>query len=360
MVLFERYTRIMKIKEFLIKLNKESFLSGECVTGQVIVRTSDENFGQEAKVFLKFYDHLNIEWDDHQAHTIFNKIYTKIKKPFQVDFEEFFDKNNVSAMKIIHKNENENPVLEFSYDFEFQLPDFLQGTIDLPNAKCSYFIKAYITDDFSVSSHYKKGVNVFEEFFKSLSHTYCKEEVKIYNKLLLPSTITPKYHKYQTQSQHYRITITLPKETFFSDEIMRVHVEIEHSNPNDVDQAINLHKVSFKLFQFCKVYSEKPYRKSNLFNYLILHTKRKTFDEYCFKDNKIVIDEEILIPKNLLSTTSRRCNENIDVDYYDEEDDDNIIFDVIRINYKLGVEFWRNFLMEDSEINIPVLINPEA
>ena len=62
----------------------------------------------------------------------------------------------------------------------------------------------------------------------------------------------------------------------------------------------------------------------------------------------------------MLSTTSRRCNENIDVDYYDEEDDNNIIFDVIRINYKLGVEFWRNFLMEDSEINIPVLINPEA
>ena len=48
------------------------------------------------------------------------------------------------------------------------------------------------------------------------------------------------------------------------------------------------------------------------------------------------------------------------MDYYDEEDDNNIIFDVIRINYKLGVEFWRNFLMEDSEINIPVLINPEA
>lgn len=360
MVLFERYAKIMKVKEFSIKLNKENFISGECVTGQVIVRTVDPNFGDEAKVFLKFYDNLNIEWDDHQAHTIYTRVFSKIKKPFQVDFEEFFDKNNVSVMKIIHKNENESPILEFTYDFQFQLPDFLQGTIKLPNANCSYFIKAYLTDDFSVSSHYKKGVNVFEEFFKSLQHTYCKEEVKIFNKLLPPSSITPRCQMYHTQSQNYRITITIPKETFFSDEIMRVHVEIEHSNTNDQDQSIKLHKVSFKLFQFCKVYAEKPYRKSNLFNYLISHSKRKTFDDQKFKNNKIVIDEEILIPKNILSTTSRRCNENIDVDYYDEKDDDNVLLDVIRINYKLGVEFWRNFLMEDSEINIPVLINPEA
>ena len=140
---------------------------------------------------------------------------------------------------------------------------------------------------------------------------------------------------------------------------MPVNVVIEHANPSEIEQPLKLHKVSFKLFQFCKVYADKPQRKSNLFNYLITHTKRKSFDNQKFK-HKFIIDEEILIPKNLLSTTSRRFNENIDVDYYDEPDDENICINEIRINYKLGVEIWRNFLMEDSEINIPVMINPEA
>jgi hypothetical protein len=352
----------MKVKEFSIKLDKDHFQSGEKVTGKIVAHTEDPNLGDQAKIFLKFYDKLNIEWDEHQTHSIYTRVFSTLRKPFQVNVEEFYDKKNVSVMTIKHDNEYDTGILEFTYTFAFQLPEFLQGTIKLPNASCNYFIKAYLTDDASVSLHYQKGVNVFETFFKSLNHTYCKEEVKIGNKIMEPSSIIPQVQRYETQSSNYKVLLTLPKGVFFSDELMHVHVEIEHANPSEKTEILKLHKVSFKLFQYCKVYAEKPYRKSNLFYYMISHSSKKTF-ENCYADssikNKLIIDEQILIPKNILSTTSKRFNENIDVDYFDEPEDDELLVNGIRINYKLGVEIWRNIFVEDAEINIPIMINPE-
>lgn len=351
----------MRVKEFKIKFDREEFLSGETLNGKIVVRTEDPKLIDDAKVFLKFYDKLNIEWDEHQVHTIYTRVFSTLKKPFQLNFEEFFDKSNASVITVVD-HEKDHGELEYSYSFAFRLPNFLQGTIKLPNASCTYFLKAYMTDDVNVSLHYQKGVNVFEEFFKSLNHTYCKEEIKISNKLMIPSSITHQVQKYHAQSSNYRINITLPQMIYFSNEVIPVHIDIEHANLNDDKDTLKLHKISFKLFQYCKVYAEKPYRKSNLFYYLIVQKSRKhieaTYDNE-HKKYKISLDEELLIPQNLLSTTSKRFNENIDVNYYDDPADENLLVNGIRINYKLGLEFWKNFLIEDSEINMPVMINPE-
>jgi hypothetical protein len=52
----------MRIHEVKIVLDKDFFYSGSKVTGRLLVKAVDQNWGQEGKVFLKFYDRLDLEW----------------------------------------------------------------------------------------------------------------------------------------------------------------------------------------------------------------------------------------------------------------------------------------------------------
>lgn len=347
------------IKELKLVFDKEEYFSGDTVTGKLIVRTKNPNLRNEAKVFLKLYDKLTIEWDEHQVHSIHTRVFKNFKKPYQLNIEEVFDK--ASASDMLFMGVEDHVEVEFFYSFNFQLPEILQGTIKLPFATCEYFLKAYLTDDLNVTLNYQRGVNAFEEFFKSLNQTYCKEEVKISNRLISPSNLRQTVQQYQTQSSNYRIAIIIPKKIFYSNDIIDIHAEIEHANEDDFIETLKLHKISFKLFQCCKLHADKPFPKSHIREQFITQiTKRKFDDDY--EDNekriKIVINQQFLIPPNLLSTTSKRIIEDVDVVERDMLADQHK-FNCIRIDYKLGIEFWKNMFNLDSELDIPIMINPE-
>lgn len=392
----------MKVNEFKILFDKEEYKTGELLTGKLSIKTNQSNFGDICKLFLKLYDKLYIEFEEHQLHTIFSKVYSTLKKPYQLNIEVFLDNKNyirneilslASETSFLESVVNMNmsgqsvPSYEFIYPFEFQLPQVLQGTVYLPNASCTYFLKCYLTDDDLVSKHYQKSVNVFTEFFKSLNHTYCKETVKIYNpiiniKQLSDNSEYMKPQRFQLQSSNLRVKLSIPKTLFYSNEIVHVHIEIEHTNPH-ATEVLKLHKIAFKLYQYVKVYAEKPLKKSRLLDYLIKHENEKSLVQN--RETRIVLDKEFGIPNKLLSSTSRRISHPLDVEDYDELPTPETVVDGgdnentsaattstassststvdqsgIRINYKLGIEFWKNFLIEDTEIFIPIMIDPEV
>lgn len=335
----------MKIHDVKIVLDKESFHAGEKVTGKLVVKTSDANWGKDGKAFVKFYDKLDIEWveDEMVSVGVTKRAYSNFKKPFQVNIETFFDKNQ--AVLVTKDNEAD---FFFEYRFEFELPKRLQGTQNVRNARNQYFIKAYLTHDDAVALHYQKGANVFDEFFKGLNHTYAKQEVVIHNELAQYESLNEK-QVFEAKSNHIKVTVTLPKLVYKRGETVQLHLNIERNTEADKHTGpISLHKISFKLFQVLKLAAVVPMERVRLFEHLISHSNRKDVNQNT--TNGIILEEFVQVPNDLPSSSSRSI----------PNDANKIKLNPIRINYKISLEFWKNFLVDDLDVNIPILVDPEA
>jgi hypothetical protein len=335
----------MKIQDASIVLNKPVFYTSETVTGKLVIKTQDPNLGKHGIVFLKLYDKLDIEWaeDEMVSVGITRRSYNNFKKPFQLNLEVLLDHKNVVTVS------EDDDEYKFEYPFEFQLPEQLQGRLVLKYAKCQYFIKAYLTNDESTGKHYREGVNVFDEFFKSLNHTYAKEEVVILNKTSFLPPICEK-HVVEAKSPRYKVTVTLPKIIFSRGENIHVRLEIAHVDEND-SSTIDLHKVGFKLFQVVKLTSFYPRERQRLFENLISHSSRKHLKGP--NGQAVILEEFMVIPKELASSSSR----NVVVVGMRNESRSHL--NPIRVNYKINFEIWRNFLVDELDVNVPILIDPE-
>ena len=372
----------MKIEEFKIILDSPVFYSGEKVTGRVIIRTNDQHLIKTANVCLKFYDKLEIEWLENEIISLDSRksSFANRKKPFEIDEEKYFDHQN--AVIIFNDNEsrsnddndensNDNH-FTFAYPFEFQLPSRLQGTINVPNAKCNYYIKAYYTDDESSTLQFQKNLHVITEFFKSLTHKFCKQHILIHNRVQIPNELVNQKHHYEANSPNMHVIVTLPKIAFTKGENICFQVNIV--SKDRLKEKFDLHKISIKINQMVKLTSDEPYEKVKLFDNLIAHKSRKGLSNS--HGNCIIVDESIEIPKDAPCTSTRSVNmtrikhsettdnHNNDLNNIDNRDHVNFSFikkflNPIRINYKLNLEFWKNFLVDEVDIKIPLLIDPE-
>jgi hypothetical protein len=328
----------MKIHSVKLVLDKDYFEPGEKVTGKLQVKSHDQNWGNEGKVFIKFYDKLNIEWVEEEI-TIEdpNRVYTNFSRPFQIDYEVLFDKT-----KVVQEAKEDDDFV-FSYPIDFQLLDNLQGTQTLRNAKCQYFIKAYLTHDELAAKNYINGVNVFDQFFKSLNHTYIKQEVVVRLLLMHISPNLSDKHTFEAKSGFIKVIVTLPKLIYHRNETVELHLKIE--NESKSVEKLSLHKIGFKLFQVLKLTSKQPVERIRLFEYLINHSNRKNVHQNTA--DGIILEEFIQIPKDLPSSSSRsdvtRAKQN-----------------PIRVNYKISLQFWKSLFFDELDVNIPILVDPEA
>jgi hypothetical protein len=329
----------MRIHQVKIVLDKDFFYSGSAVTGRLLVR-ADEHWGKDGKVFLKFYDKLDIEWSEDEIVTVgvVKRSFSAFRQPYKVNVELFLNGKHVTT-----NCEGKNDY-RFLYPFEFNLPKNLLATVNLKNAKCHYFIKAYLTTDETISKHYLSGVNIFDQFFKTLNHTYCKQEVVVCNPPAPLPGIFEK-HMFEARSKHLKVAVRLPKLIYSRGETIKVTCNIDHVDPIDKKHPINLHKIAFKLYQTTKLFAKDPYPKSHIFNTMIMHKSHKHVHEV--NSNDVVLEEYIHIPKDIpCSNTRSLANEEIR--------------HRILITYKLSLEFWKNIMVEELDIDIPLLIDPEA
>lgn len=336
----------MKIEDVRIVLSKDVYLAGESIDGQIVVKTSACGLWPDnGKILIKFYDDLNIEWQADEMvglSGVTRRMYYNKQKPYKLNLSAILDKSNLT------RAEYEESL--FYYSFKFQLPDRLQGTIDVNHARCKYFIKCYLSNDNETIRHYLEDVNVFNEFFKSLNHTYCKKEVIIHNKLA-PLEITNKQDlRFEAKSSLFKVEVIIPKNELHRGETIKIHALVEN---NDGQILSEMYKVSFKLIQIVKVRALHPIPKTTLFENLVVHQKRKNINQNV--KNGIILEEYLQIPREVLSTSTRQsitCN---------GKDDKQPLVELnpIRINYKLSIEFWKNFFCSELEINIPLVIDPE-
>lgn len=344
----------MKIQAAKILFDKSYFNSGEKLTGKVSIETQDGHWSKNGKVFLKLYDKLDIEWTEDEMISVgvTQRSYNNFQKPFQLNMDILLDKSNCV---IVEDDSIEN--FKFEYPFEFQLPTKLQGTLYLKHAKCQYFIKAYLTNDESVSKHYIENVNVFDELFKILNHTYAKEEITIYNRKTILPVLSDHRHVVEAKSPHYHVTVSLPKIQFNRDETIDLRVIIQHAPKEDGSfhrTELEVHKVGFKLFQVIKLTSRIPRERTRLFDVLLSHSSRKHLKENT--GESIVLEEFIPIPNDIASSSSR----SVEPRQTSNSEQSLKQYNPIRVNYKISLEFWRNFLIDELDINIPILIDPEA
>ena len=327
----------MKIHEVKIVFDKDVFFVGGKVTGKLIVKTKEENWGEEGKAFVKIYDKLDIEWIEDEMVTvgITKRAYTNFQKPFQLNIEKILDKSNV-----ITGMPDNHGYYSFAYPFEFELPNILLGTLNVLNAKNQYFMKAYLTHDESIAKHYQEGVNVFGEFFKSLNHTYTKQEVFIPTKISDLSEFNGT-RIFEAKSTHLKMTVSLQKIAFHRGDKIDLLIKVERVEEDN--KRLDLHKIGFKLFQVVKLKAQIPHSKERLFENLIAHSSLKNVHQN--SENGIEIKESIQIPKDIPSSSSR-----IDIG--------KTKLNPIRVNYKLSLQLWKNVLVDDLDINIPILVDP--
>jgi hypothetical protein len=336
----------MKIEDIKIVLSKDVHQAGESIDGQIVVKTSAcDKWPDNGKALIKFYDDLNMEWQANEMVGIYGvtrHLYYNKQRPYKLNQSTILDKNNLTRAK------HEENV--FYYSFKFQLPDRLLGTIDINHARSKYFIKCYLSNDDETLRHYIEDVNVFNEFFKSLNHTYCKKEIIIHNKLA-PLEITNKEDlRFEAKSSLFKVEVVIPKNVFSRGETIKIHALVES---NDDEVLSEMHKISFKLLQLVKLKALNPIPRTTLFENLIVHQKRKNIHHNV--ENGIVLEEYLQIPKEILSTSSRQPMT------YFSYDTINPLIEVnpIRINYKLSIEFWKHFFYSELEINVPLIIDPE-
>ena len=304
-----------------------------------------KNFILKGKVFVKFFDKLDIEWveDEMISVGVTKRGYTNFQKPFQLNIEKFFDKNDVNILEPVDHHGD----FTFNYPLEFDLPADLLGTHNVRNAKNQYFIKAYLTHDEATAKHYQQGVNIFNEFFKSLNHTYAAKEVFIHKKLTNLPENNDETRSFEAKSNHLKVIVSLPKQIHHRGEKIQINLKIEHSSDDDkTKHPLHLHKIGFKLFQVLKLKARHPVEKQRLFEHLVCHTSHKNVTENS-ENSGFVVEEFIAIPQDIPASSSRSDSEQVKAN-------------PIRINYKISLQFWKNILFDELDINIPILVDPEV
>lgn len=338
----------MKINQVKIIFDDEIFYAGRSVYGRVLVQPSCiESWLNSGRMLIKLYDDLNIEWLSNEdiggSFTYINK-----KKPFQMDIQNVV---NCSSFKQLDEG-------SFVYNFEFKLPENLQGSVNVNHAKCRYFIKCYLSSDFDVTKYYTNNVNVFTNNFKVLSHFVCEKEVLIQHEPILSHHLTTNQELvYEAKSTNFKVTATLPKVEFHKNEMFKIQLFIENNN-----SIKEFYKISFKLIQSVKLISTLPTVKSKLFENLIAHTSKRYIKQNI--NGVFLLEEFIQIPEKISNTTSKSLLKSVNVK--GTQHPNNILVNAllshlnpIRINYKLSIEFWENVFNSDLDLNIPLSIDSE-
>jgi hypothetical protein len=222
----------------------------------------------------------------------------------------------------------------------------LLGSQHVRNAKNQYFIKVYLTNDEYTAKHYQHGVNVFNEFFKSLNHTYTVHEVIIRKRVLELPENNNETRVFEAKSNHLKVIVSLPKQTYHRGEKIKLNLALHHSDTDKNKHPLHLHKIGFKLMQVLKLKALHPVEKVRLFEHLVSQSSHKNITEN--SENGIFVEELIEIPKDIPSSSSR-CDIS-----------DQVKSNPIRINYKISLQFWKNILFDELDINIPVLIDTEV
>jgi hypothetical protein len=407
-----------KINSLMIQLDKEEFKSNDKITGKLIIKTYDVNIKDIGRISVRFYDELDIQWEEYQSNTLYNTIQNKTyKKPFKTNIESFLETENAVLVNEIDHNDANNTsechhhkhqkLYEFNFMFEFNLPKFIHSTVTMPNASYAYFIEAFINSDKHNNS-----------IFKTQNHNTCKIDVNIYNEIVTPNELLLKpllFNNQQItelQTSSMQIRVVLPKRVYFSNEIIPISIDIDElaiafntatstiTTTTTVDTKsphhhhIKLHKIVFKLYQYCKVCAEEPEKKSKVFDYLIKQTTMKIPSEKCeLSSSQMSLKENFELPDQLFSSTDHDLlkefndlsvlttkklstlsyaideglHEKIGLETATESLSDNDhgfgdenFFYGIRVDYKLVIEFWRSFLNQDTVVCIPIMIDPEA
>lgn len=336
----------MKTHDIKIELDKESFNAGDKVTGKVDIITNDQSWSEYGKVLVALYDKLDIRWieDEVGVTSASKRAYSNFKKPFQVNQHEIFTRSGAILMQ--GDSNREEDVYLYEYKFEFELPKGLQGTLNVENAHNQYFIKAFLIHNETMELLYQQGMSIFDEIFKSLNPNSVKKEVIVHNQLAQYET-TNQEQTFKAQSNRIKAIVKLPKLIYKRDETVPINLNIEHFEVDD-ERKLNFHKISFKIFQVLKLSANEPIERVRLFENLIAHSSRKSVHQNT--KNGILIEEFIKIPNDIPSSTSRNVSDGTN----------RIQLNPIRVNYKLSIEFWKNFLFDELDINIPILVDPEA
>jgi hypothetical protein len=338
----------MKINQVKIIFDDEIFYVGKILYGRVLVQPSCiESWLTNGKMLIKLYDNLNIEWLSNED-IGGSLMYTNKKKPFQLDIQNLV---NSSSFKQLDEG-------YFVYNFEYKLPENLQGSINVTHAKCQYYIKCYLSSNCEITKHYATNVNVFTNNFKILDQFVCKKEVLIQHEPILSHDLSFNQELiYEAKSNNFKVTATLPKVEFHKNEMFKLQLFIENNN-----SIKEFYKISFKLIQSVKLISILPTAKSKLFENLIVHTSKRYIKQNI--NNVFLINELIQIPEQIPNTTSKSLLKSVNIK--GTQHPNNILITAllsqlnpIRISYKLSIEFWENIFNSDLDLNIPFSIDPE-
>ncbi len=211
--------------------------------------------------------------------------------------------NADSVKKEANASEKEST---FLVPFGFDLPPCLQTSITIKHGHCHYFIKAYIISDSHVLSHYKRDVNVFDEFFLKLNHTLCKQVVQITNSRVLSNGAYTELHQvFDANTNNFKVVVTLPKVTFAKGEVIPIHVLIQHVNEDAHENKIHLdlRKIEFKLVEYVKLTSVFPVERVRISEHTIASKRRRNLHED--KSHVITVEENFELPKDCQSSSSK-------------------------------------------------------
>ena len=400
-----------------IELDKNEFKSNENVTGKLLIEAFDSNIKDIGKICVKFYDELDIQWEEYVSHTLYNTIeYKTLKRPLKINSQIILDPKNAIVDTVensVEPNSYKHQQHLFYLKFEFELPKFIHSTVTMPNASYAYYIEALVmNNEESVSDKQFKLI----DNFKILSNNSCfKTDVNIYNLIITPSELSlkPRLNQQQIsefQTSSFQIRATIPKLAYFSNETIPIKVDVEElaiafnvatstiTTTTSIDTKshhhhhhLKLNKIVFKLFQYCKINAEEPERKSKTFDYLIKQTTRKINEKCDLNSTKISLTEDFVLPDQLFSSTDRyifeefnrsnlltpkkiptlsySCDEKSglqSLEPIDLSDNDNSFNEInkekfsygVRVDYKLVIEIWKNFIHQDT-ICLPIKIDPE-
>lgn len=333
----------MDLSNVSIQLDHPIFYSSEKVTGKVILRIREkQNWEENCRIFLKLYDDIDVEWlataNDVENITSRGTVFLR-RKEYQVNEALLLDKKDIS------KSEGDT----IYWSFEFDLPEKMQGTLRVEHARCRYFIKAYLSTDESVYTHYKHNVNVSSVFFRSLDHKFAKREVIVHNRLSILQLVTSKEVVVESRTDAMKVTVKLPKSEYTRNEAFKVNIFIESLGEVPFQ---SMYKIAFKLFQSVKLKANfHNNNKAKRFENLIVHTTRRFLKENLI--NGILVDEYVPIPREIPSSSSRHIPKVTGSDLVKPH------MNPFRVDYKLSIEFWITSNSSDLEINIPMLIDPE-
>jgi hypothetical protein len=257
----------------------------------------------------------------------------------------------------------------FIFPFAFDLPPHLHSCIAVKHGQSHYHVKAYITDDPYVFMQFKKDMTLLDEFVSRMNHTFCKQDVQVVNARVLSNGVyTDDNQVFDAKTNNFKIFVTLPKLTFAKGEVIPIHVLIKHANDHDNDNKhhLDLHKIGFKLVEFEMLTATFPAERVRINENVIAHKKRRRLHEN--KSHEIIVEEDFELPKICHGSTCRIIPGKNHFHHLHHESNHakhyftNLHVDSqypIKIEYKLCLEFWKSFLKDELNINIPIAISPQ-